>query len=458
MSFGRYPEYEDSGVEWLGEVPAHWETWKLSHAFGSIGSGTTPPSNESEWYDGGHIPWVTTGELRETVIFETGKSVNTAATKKFTTLRLHPVGSLAVAMYGATIGRLGILGVAATTNQACCVLSSPIHLNVQFVFYWLSGFKQNLIELYATGGGQPNISQDIVAGLRVPAPDLVEQKVIAAFLDRESAKIDALVAEQETLMALLKEKRQAVISHAVTKGLDATAPMKNSGVVWLGEVPTHWTVCSIRRVVSKIEQGWSPECIASPAEDNEWGILKAGCVNRGRYDQNENKALPSTLSPMPEYEVLAGDVLMSRANGSPELVGSTALIVATRSKLMLSDKIFRIHFELQIEPSFFVAALSSQPLRRQIEQSLSGGNGLANNLPQSSLLEFFLCVPPNEEQSRICDHIALQTRRIDELVEEAEVAITLLQERRTALITAAVTGQIDVRHLVTTRAPEATTA
>jgi type I restriction enzyme S subunit len=116
MSFPRYPAYKDSGVEWLGEVPEHWDYWRLSHAFGTTGSGTTPPSNEAQWYEQGTIPWVTTSELREGVITETVKCVTDGALRAFTALRIYPVGSLVIAMYGATIGRLGILGVAATTN------------------------------------------------------------------------------------------------------------------------------------------------------------------------------------------------------------------------------------------------------------------------------------------------------------------------------------------------------
>ncbi len=186
---------KDSGVEWLGEVPAHWESWKMSQAFGCIGSGTTPPSDEAVWYSEGTIPWITTGELRESIIYETTKFVTVSALNKFSALKLHPAGSLAIAMYGATIGRLGILGVDATTNQACCVLSHPRNLNVRFVFYWLYGFKQILIDLYATGGGQPNINQDTVASLRIPAPGLSEQAAIATFLERETTKIDALTTE-----------------------------------------------------------------------------------------------------------------------------------------------------------------------------------------------------------------------------------------------------------------------
>jgi type I restriction enzyme S subunit len=304
------------------------------------------------------------------------------------------------------------------------------------------------VEVVQYGAAQEQFNISHAINFFTPNPPRAEQDDIVAFLDRETAKIDGLVAEQRRLMALLKEKRQAVISHAVTQGLNPHAPMKPSGIEWLGDVPAHWEVCAIRRIVTAIEQGWSPECFARPAEADEWGVLKAGCVNRGIYDQSDNKALPAELTPMPEYEVQIGDVLMSRASGSPELVGSTALVTSTREKLMLSDKIFRLRFDQRMEPKFFVAALNSRPLRSQIEQSLSGGNGLANNLPQASLRGLFLAVPPKQEQQEVCNYLGTELVKFDTLTLEAQRAIDLLAERRTALISAAVTGQIDVRGAV----------
>ena len=317
------------------------------------------------------------------------------------------------------------------------------------VFYLGTPQVRGQIELTATGASSSmlNIAQSTILELETPVPLLAEQTAIATFLNSETAKIDELVVEQRRLMELLKEKRQAVISHAVTKGLNPHVPLKPSGIEWLRDVPEHWVVCSIRHVLSSIQQGWSPECHSRPADNDEWGVLKAGCVNRGMYDHQENKALPTELAAAPEYEVRVGDVLMSRASGSTELVGSTALVTSTRPKLMLSDKIFRLKFEPQMEPRFFVAALNSRPLRSQIEQALSGGNGLANNLPQSSLLSFFLCVPSVVEQKAICVFLATETAKLDTLTTEAQCAIDLLQERRTALISAAVTGQIDVREV-----------
>jgi len=207
-----------SGVEWLGDVPEHWETWRLSHGFDFIGSGTTPPSDELEWYDG-TIPWITTSELRENLIISTDKCVTEEAVSRFSALKIFPKGSLAIAMYGATIGRLGILGVDATTNQACCVMHGGQVFSVKFVFFWMQAFKESII-LLASGGGQPNISQDKIKSLKIPCPPLSEQQDIAAYLDRETAKLDALSAKVTTVIARLREYRTSLISAAVTGKID----------------------------------------------------------------------------------------------------------------------------------------------------------------------------------------------------------------------------------------------
>lgn len=215
-----------SGVEWLGDVPEHWETWKLAHGFDLVSSGTTPPSDELEWYDG-TIPWITTSELRENLISSTEKCVTKEAVSRFSALKIFPKGSLAIAMYGATIGRLGILGLEATTNQACCVMNGGQVFSVNFVYFWMQAFKESII-LLASGGGQPNISQDKIRSLKIPCPSVTEQQAIAAFLERETSKIDALSAKVTTVIERLKEYRTALISSAVTGKIDVSTTLNTS--------------------------------------------------------------------------------------------------------------------------------------------------------------------------------------------------------------------------------------
>ena len=221
------PRLKPSGVEWLGDVPEHWEVLQPSFGFARIGSGTTPHSDSYEYYDG-DTPWVTTTELRETTIFETAKSVTATALRDHPTLSLYPAGALVTAMYGATIGRLGILGVPATVNQACCVFAEPTRLQTRFVYYWLLGFRDVLIS-HSVGGGQPNLSQQDLRAIRIPAPDAPEQVRIADFLYAQTMRLDKLVRRAVSAIERLQEYRTALITAAVTGKVDVREPVAADG-------------------------------------------------------------------------------------------------------------------------------------------------------------------------------------------------------------------------------------
>ncbi|MEV3816331.1 restriction endonuclease subunit S [Aeromonas salmonicida] len=443
--FASYPTYKPSNVSWLGDIPDHWEVWKITHGFDRIGSGTTPKSDNPMFYDG-DIPWVTTSELRETFITDTAQKVTEDAVATHSALKIYPKGSLAIAMYGATIGRLGMLEIDATFNQACCVFAEPTVFDTRFVYYWLWMRRPILISL-SNGGGQPNLSQDDLKKLWIPIPNIPEQQTIARFLDFKTAQIDALIAKQQSLLAKLAEKRTALISHAVTKGLDPSVPMKDSGAAWLGDIPAHWQRMSMARVIYKFEQGWSPSCDEREASLDEWGVLKSGCVNYGVFQERAHKTLPPSIDPIPSLEVHAGDILMCRASGSKHLIGSVAMVRKCRPKLIFSDKTYRITLERDtIEPEFFILLMKSKYLRDQIELSISGADGLANNIPQSSVKGYQLVLPPTiDEQKTISTLLNKKIEDVD--AQEAKIleVIGRLQEYRSALITNTVTGKIDVR-------------
>lgn len=209
---------KSSGVEWLGDVPEHWEVWKIGHIFRQIGSGTTPPTSNQEYYDG-TIPWVTTSELRDNTIVTTQKKVTEDAVREFSALKKYPSGTLLIALYGATIGRIGLLGIEATTNQACSALVNPKNMLAKFAFYSLLACRQWLIGL-AYGGGQPNISQSIVKNLKLSVPPKDEQKSIVEYLENELNHLDSLKKQVEDTISLLEKQRIALISAAVTGKID----------------------------------------------------------------------------------------------------------------------------------------------------------------------------------------------------------------------------------------------
>ena len=222
--------------------------------------------------------------------------------------------------------------------------------------------------------------------------------------------------------------------------------MRDSGIAWLGDIPAHWEIKSLRRVVSNIEQGWSPECENTAAALDDWGVVKAGCCNGGTFNPEENKTLPSDLSPPENLEIRAGDLLMSRANGSEEFIGAVALVPAnTRRKLILSDKTYRLRYESSVAPEFLAHTLQSPLVRFQVVAAISGASGLARNIAQSDVKNFLLPTPPLPEQRLIARYLDLALEKLVAMQSKAESAITRLTEYRSALITAATTGKIDVR-------------
>ena len=204
---------------WGASRPDHWPMMRLSWLFRTTGSGTTPANEDITYGNDADVPWVTTGELREALILRTERGVSSDVLQRYSALKIHPAGSLLIAMYGATIGRMALLGVDAVSNQACCALVGPIRAEPEFVQYSLMAAK-NWLLLEAAGGGQPNINQDKIRSFRIPTPDLDEQRRIVAYLSDQAAKIDALIAETERFIQLARERRAALITAAVTGQID----------------------------------------------------------------------------------------------------------------------------------------------------------------------------------------------------------------------------------------------
>lgn len=212
---------KNSGIEWLGEIPEHWEVKRLSWCFEIIGSGTTPKAGNEEYYFNGEFNWLLTGDLTDGEILETSKKVTQKALDDHTSLKMYPANSIVMAMYGATIGKLGILKIPTTVNQACCVMGNPIHLHYQFVFFLLLAARKEIINM-SYGGGQPNISQELIKSFRVQVPPLEEQQSIVRHIETECARIDAKKAKTEKLIELLTEYRTALISEVVTGKIKVT--------------------------------------------------------------------------------------------------------------------------------------------------------------------------------------------------------------------------------------------
>lgn len=203
-----------SGIDWLGDIPEHWEVNKISRVFSLIGSGTTPNSSNISYYAEGDLPWLNTGDLNDEYIYETSKHITQLAVDDHSTLKLFPEDSLVIAMYGATIGKTALTKIACYTNQACCVLNNSKLVSTRFAQFYFISIKETLVNL-SNGGGQPNISQGIIRDFMIGYPSLNEQNEIITFLDKKLDEFQELNTKINNSIDLLKEKRTAIISAAI---------------------------------------------------------------------------------------------------------------------------------------------------------------------------------------------------------------------------------------------------
>ena len=435
-TFPKYPDYKDSGVDWLGEVPLGWRVGNLKHALVELVSGGTPESNNSAyWSDGDGIPWVAISDMtRGSIVDSTAKSLTEAGLKS-KGLKVIPAGGLLYSIY-ASIGKVAVLGLNAATNQAILGLMLDSKVAEQsFIKWWLVSLE-SWVKTMASSNTQDNLNAEKVRNLPLVFPSLLEQTQIARFLDHETARIDALIEEQQRLIELLKEKRQAVISHAVTKGLNPTVPMKDSGVEWLGEVPSHWMVSKFG-YISSVVRGGSPRPAGDPelfnGDFSPWVTVAEITKDDEIYLEETETFL--TKKGSDQCRVFSKDTLLLSNSGATLGVPKILMINANANDGVVGFE----NISLDKEYSYFYLSTLTQGLRDR-----AAGSGQPN-LNTDIVKSIDVPIPPSNEVAEIVVAVRKLRAQFHLLSKEAADGVRLLQERRSALISAAVTGKIDVR-------------
>jgi len=444
MSFACYPDYKDSGVEWLGKVPGHWKTLPLSR---------TASKTESLFIDGDWIEskdlsddgirYLTSGNVGDGYYKEQGQGYISEET--FTALTCVEVipGDVLISRLNLPIGRSCLvpdLGGRIVTCVDNVIVRPDTDFDRRFFVYQLTSKSHFAnMENLARGTTMQRISRSVLGRVRFAFPPLPEQTQIAAFLDRETAKIDELVAEQRRLMALLKEKRQAVISHAVTQGLNPDAPLKSSGIEWLGDVPAHWDVKPMR-MIANVVRGASPR----PAGDPRYfGGEAVPWVTVGEITKDGSVYLTET-----EFFLTDEGATHSNLFKSGTLIYSNSGATLGVPKVLSIDAcandgvVAFLNLDNRVQAEFLYHYLAS--ITDSIREKVKQGSGQPN-LNTDIVKDLRFGLPPLPEQELIVAGITELANEFDTLTTEAQRAIDLLVERRTALISAAVTGQIDVR-------------
>lgn len=431
MSLPRYPEYKKTGSTWLGEVPRHWEV-QPCRAFvveqTQKNEGAANQNYLSLMANVGIIPYEEKGDVGNKKPEDLGKC------------KLVSKGDLVINSMNYGIGSYGLSELSGVCSSVYIVLRPRLDcVKARFAFRI---FENRDFQKYAQSFGngilehRSAINWDMLKSIPVGLPPVEEQEAILTFLDQETAKIDALISEQEKLITLLAEKRQATISHAVTKGLNPQAPTKDSGVEWLGEVPEHWAVLTFQRCVYVAEGQVNPEdelyrsmiLIAPNHVESRTGRLIA-------LETAEEQSAESG-----KYLCEAGDVIYSKIRPAlrkvciaPEVCLCSADMYPLRGNSELTNE-FLFWFILSEQFSAWAVLESDRVAMPKINRE--------------SLKSVWLACPPVDEQESISDFLANETVRFDNLAHEAGRGIALLKERRSALISAAVTGKIDVRQAI----------
>ncbi|MEE3662261.1 restriction endonuclease subunit S [Brenneria sp. g21c3] len=418
MAYAAYEHYKQSGIKTIGLMPQHWSIRRLKF-----------------------MARIQNGKDYKGVVSHEGYPViGSGGEFAKANTYLYNGESVLLGRKGTIDRPLYINGPFWTVDT---MFYTEISDDVSAKYLYYCSLTINFLK-YATSTALPSMTQQDLGTIPFAVPEYDEQQTIASFLNFKTAQIDALISKQKDLLDKLAEKRTALISHAVSKGLDLSVPMKDSGVDWLGEIPKHWTMTRLRFVTTCIEQGWSPQCNNQPASEEQWGVLKVGCVNSESFDENENKSLPDNLEPRLQYEVKSGDILVSRAN-TKALLGSAALINQVRPRLLLCDKLYRIKTNSLVEAGYLVRFMRSTIARFHYEKNSTGTSGSMQNIGQDTLKDLPIPLPPKDEQVAILKYLESKSTTIKLSEEKIASVIAKLIEYRASLITNAVTGKIDVR-------------
>lgn len=420
MKRSAYPAYKDSGVQWLGHIPEHWEVRRLKHvAILKSGEGITTEEIE----ESGEYPVYGGNGLRG-----------------YTTNYTHDGQFALIGRQGALCGNVNYAQGKFWASEHAVVVT-PIK---RAATIWLGELLRSMnLNQYSQSAAQPGLAIDKIKELCLPLPPFSEQGAIAAYLDRETGRIDSLIAKKKRLVELLREKRTAMISRAVTKGLDPSVKMKPSGVEWLGHVPEHWEVkrlkTSAHYVVSNVDK---------VPNENELPVKLCNYTDVYYHDyitpEMELMETTATAQEIKKFKLENEDVVITKDSEEWSDIAVSALIKETAANFVCGYHLAIIRPKPDVLLGQFLHRLfHASEINHQFQVAATGVTRYG--LPKNAIGEALIPLPPLSEQEAIAAYLDRETGKIDTLIQNVETAVEKLKEYRTALISAAVTGKIDVR-------------
>ncbi|WP_192822105.1 restriction endonuclease subunit S [Rufibacter sp. LB8] len=438
----KYESYKDSGIDWVGEVPKHWNPKKLRFA-GVIVNGSTPSSGSPNFWDG-NIVWVTPSDLsrlKDNYVNSSERKITSEGLDSCGTT-LVPEGSV-VLTTRAPIGNLALAGTELCTNQGCKSIITNNNFNSLFLYYQLFSGKEELISL-GSGTTFKELSTESLKSFKVVEPPLKEQNAIVNFLNTKTANIDALIKKKKQMIALLEEEKTAFINEAVTKGLCLDTHMEDSGIEWLGILPAHWKVKKLKHI-SKLISGAAFDS-GEFLKNGNFKVIKITNIQHDRIDWDDIEFISDDYAQsFLRFRVENGDILFALTRPIISTgIKSARVVIEEDAKVLLNQRNAILRADETTSQEFLYYYTLSDYFFKMFEASIDS-TGQQPNISPVSIHNFSICLPPLNEQIEISKAVQRECTRIENLKNSFVKEISLLKEYRTALVSEAVTGKIDVR-------------
>lgn len=422
-------EMKDSGIEWIGNIPATWERCKIKNVISSIGSGTTPTSSNIDYYNSEDICWIQSGDLYKTSYISNTAVSLSAKALHLSALQIYAAPFIVVAMYGASVGNIVISTIDACSNQACCCIKPDTNNDLKFMYYWLSMCKIDFLS-QSIGGGQPNISQSKIKNQFYYRPQLSEQKVIANFLDSKCSEIDAISADIQKEIETLEQYKRSVITEAVTKGLNPDAEMKDSGIEWVGNIPAHWDVHPLYYYFSERKRK------NYLGEEQNLLSLSYGKVIRKDINTSEG-LLPDSFNG---YNIIEpGDIVLRLTDLQNDKRSLRTGLVTEHG--IITSAYVTLKAAKEVVPEYFHYLLHAYDVMKVLYNM---GNGVRQGLNYSELSKLHIVAPPIDEQKNIAAYLDAKCKEIESIIESKKQQLTVIDSYKKSLIYEYVTGKKEV--------------
>lgn len=444
----RYEKYKNSGVQWIGKVPEHWVISRLKYFCEPLKSGGTPKSDDSRFYAAEGIPWVAIADMSSTpLVIDTAKHLTEEGIAD-KNLNIFPSGTILYSIY-ATLGKVSELAVPACINQAILAINPDKRYCKTYFKYCLTAQEQYVYSL-SNGNTQNNLNAEKVANFFMALPPLSEQKAIASFLDAKTKPIDDIIAKREKQIELLEEMKSAIISRAVTKGLNPDVKMKGSGIEWIGEIPEEWELRKLKYILKSEKYNIKTGPFGTQLKGND--LREEGEIpvyNQRNVIDNQFNA-PTLFVTLDKAKELAGfhtkpnDVLIT----SRGTIGKAAILPDSVKEGVLHPCLIALRINQDLVTLKYLLYYINGFEGFAINVFLESNATTIEVIYTDTLKNIFVTLPQLEEQKQIVSYLDTETSKIDSRIAKRRKQIELLQEYKQALITAAVTGKIDVRDYI----------